>query len=84
LDEQISEVVTRVKPVEPALTELLPTLGPEGGCVLRIVRYLNDPDSPETETRLLGFALESETLQLLSRLDAFIDVDEYDFALDER
>jgi hypothetical protein len=35
LDEQISEVIARVKPIESALIQLLPTLGPEGGCVLR-------------------------------------------------
>jgi hypothetical protein len=44
---------------------------------------MNDPESAETETRLLGFALEPEVLQFLTRLGAFIDVDEYDFALGE-
>jgi Domain of unknown function (DUF4279) len=83
LDEQIEEVVSRVRPLEAALTELVPRLGPDGGCKLEIVRYMNDHDSPESETRLLGFALEPETLHLLSRLGAFVDVDEYDAALGE-
>ncbi|HET8652371.1 MAG TPA: DUF4279 domain-containing protein [Gaiellaceae bacterium] len=80
LYEQVAEVLSRIAPIEAALTDLLPRIG-DGGYVLQIVRHLNDPDAPETKTLALGFGFERAHLQLLDRLSARIDVDEYDYSL---
>jgi hypothetical protein len=82
LDEQIDEVLARIAPVEAALREMLSDRR-DLDCVLQVVRYLNDPDSPEQETQPLGFGFDQEALQLLARLRVRIDVDEYDEALGE-
>ena len=80
LYDQIEEVLARIAPVEAALTDLL-SGGREISYVLQVVRLLNDPDAPEEETLPLGFGFDRDALQLLARLDASIDVDEYDGAL---
>ena len=83
LDGQVASILTRVANVEASLLSLLPDLGPGGCCVLQLVRYFNDSDQPDTDEDGLGFHLESPWLQLLTRLDASIDVDEYDAGLAE-
>jgi Domain of unknown function (DUF4279) len=80
LYDQIDEVLARIAPVEEALRDLLSD-GRDIGCVLQVVRYLNDADAPERETLPLGFGFRREALQLLARLDVRTDVDEYDCAL---
>jgi hypothetical protein len=82
LYDQVDEVLSRIAPIEEALTDLLPSLG-DGGYVLQIVRHLNDPDAPETDTLALGFGFEPDALQLLTRLSVRIDVDEYDYSLSD-
>ncbi len=83
LEGQIEEVLSRIAPFEAKLTELRSEIEPDGGYVLEIVRYLNDPDAEEAETHPLGFRLEGEAMALLARLGARIEVDEYDEGLSE-
>jgi Domain of unknown function (DUF4279) len=82
LSDQIEEVLARIAPVEAALTDLL-SEGRDISYELQVVRVLNDPDAPEQETLPLGFGFDLGALQLLARLDARIDVDEYDGAAGE-
>lgn len=81
LYDKIEEVLSRLIPVEAELAALRPEIEPDGGYVFQIVRYLNYAAAEEAETRPLGFGFELEALELLARLGARIDVDEYDSEL---
>ena len=82
LYDQIDEVIARIAPLEAALSDLLSD-GRDVACVLQVVRFLNDADASERETLPLGFGFHRDALQLLGRLNARIDVDEYDRPLGE-
>lgn len=84
LHQQIERLMARVGSVAPALTQLLTEIAvadtpPVLGCRLQVVRYLNDPAGQLDgfQHQQLGWGLSASTVQLLARLGAFLDVDEY-------
>ena len=78
LSDQIEELHARLTPIENRIVALLGELGSDAGCVLQVVRELNDPSASESGDDLLGWGLSPAAVALLARLGALIDVDEYD------
>lgn len=76
--DQTEDVLGRIASVESAITGLIAELKGDVFPRLEIVRLFNDPDAAQTGDALLGWSLEMDHVQLLSRLGAFVDVDEYD------
>jgi hypothetical protein len=77
--ERVDDLLDRLRPLERAISDLIFDLGSDGSAVLQLVRYFNDSDGIDTEgNRRLGYALDAAAIELLSRLDAVLDVDEYD------
>ena len=89
IDEQVKDVLQRLRPAEPRLVEL--AKDPDCAVVLQLVRYLDDEEGePERlsdsdagghklggQHQLLGWHLSSDDLGFLSRIGASIDADEY-------
>jgi hypothetical protein len=90
ITSQIEQVVVRVRPIGPAIRELVEA--GEAKALLSVVRYFNDPDGePEHveqsgdlvklagQHQLLGFRLSGEILVFLQASLIEFDADEYDF-----
>ncbi|WP_035857892.1 DUF4279 domain-containing protein [Kitasatospora cheerisanensis] len=81
VDEQIGQVIGRLRPRMEALTNLTTRLGP-GIAILQVNRWFNLHDdqssgSPD-DTNLLGWHLDREVLDFLAATGADLDVGEYD------
>ena len=92
IDEQAASVLDRLRGIEDRLVTIRPDLlGEGGGCYLQFVRYfdydegeeeeLSPPDAPlqklAGQHQLLGWHLDADSLNFLSRIGAEIDADEY-------
>ncbi|MCX4734546.1 DUF4279 domain-containing protein [Streptomyces sp. NBC_01363] len=93
VDEQVTQILDRLRPHTGRIAELVRRLDPEGECpsaVLEIVRYFNDDecadeaDRPDTSQHpnLFGWHLDRDVLDFLSATGAVLDVDEYDLTPD--
>ncbi|MEJ8667564.1 DUF4279 domain-containing protein [Streptomyces sp. MS1.AVA.1] len=90
VDEQITEVVRRLRPHTGRVAELARRLeteeGSDGAAVLQIVRYFNDSEEatehslpvPLDQPNLFGWHLDRDVLDFLAATRAVLDVDEYD------
>jgi hypothetical protein len=81
VDEQIDQVIGRLRPHMEALTDLTTRLGPESA-ILQVNRWFNlhdeqPPGSPE-DTNLLGWHPDRAVLDFLAATGADLDVGEYD------
>ncbi|GAA2999913.1 hypothetical protein GCM10020229_10250 [Kitasatospora albolonga] len=81
VDEQIDQVIGRLRPCMEALTDLTARLGP-GNAILQVNRWFNlhderPPGSPD-DTNLLGWHLDRAALDFLAATGADLDVGEYD------
>lgn len=84
LDDQIQQLIDRLRPYQERIRRLLGDLRTDGvdsgaGGALTVVRYLDDPDGEADgwQHRLLGWGLEQHALRFLADLGATVDVDEY-------
>jgi hypothetical protein len=92
IDEQVANVLDRLRKIEGRLVTIGPSLlGEEGGCYLQLVRYFNDDEGEEEELsppdaplqklagqhQLLGWHLDAGSLKFLARVGAELDADEY-------
>ena len=92
IDGQAASVLDRLRGVEDRLVTIrADLLGEGGGCSLQLVRYFNDDEGEEEELsppdarlqqlagqhQLLGWHLDADSLNFLSRIGAEIDADEY-------
>lgn len=84
VDEQMTQVVGRLKSCEECIGALARRLGEEdGGCgggVLQVVRYFNDEDEAAPEANLFGWHVDRGVLDFLAATGAELDVDEYDLS----
>ncbi|MET8685083.1 DUF4279 domain-containing protein [Streptomyces sp. NPDC004732] len=86
IDEQIAQIVGRLRPHTARITELVRQLEqePEPGnaAVLQIVRYFSQPADSDSNTtagpNLFGWHLDRDVLDFLTSTGTVLDVDEYD------
>jgi hypothetical protein len=80
IDEQASEVLSRIEPVAGAVRRLVDRGDTAAG--LRMVRYFDDPDGGY---HAMSWWLSREQLALLAAMGASVDADEYagDFTVHE-
>ncbi|MCX4755396.1 DUF4279 domain-containing protein [Kitasatospora purpeofusca] len=85
VDEQIGQVIGRLRPRMEALTDLTARLAAEegpGGTILQVERFFNRRDerpsgSPD-DTNLFGWRLDRAVVNFLAATGADLDVGEYD------
>ncbi|MFB7248905.1 hypothetical protein CW362_31625 [Streptomyces populi] len=81
VDEQIDQVIGRLRPRMEALTDLTTRLGP-GSAILQVNRWFNlhdeQPSGSPDDTNLLGWHLDRAVLDFLAATGADLDVGEYD------
>ncbi|MFB7378207.1 DUF4279 domain-containing protein [Kitasatospora purpeofusca] len=85
VDEQIDQVIGRLRPRMEALTDLTTRLATEegpGGTILQVHRWFNlhdeHPSGSPDDTNLLGWHLDRAVLDFLAATGADLDVGEYD------
>ena len=92
IDEQVAEVLDRLRKIEDRLVAIgAALLGEGGGCRLQLVRNFDDDEGEEEELsppdaplqklagqhQLLGWYLDAKSLKFLARVGADLDADEY-------
>ncbi|MEU2111653.1 DUF4279 domain-containing protein [Streptomyces sp. NPDC019507] len=89
VDEQVAQVLDRLRPHVGRIAELARRLDQEGeghSAVLQVVRYFNDDECANNAERsgsnLFGWHLGRDVLEFLDATGAVLDVDEYDLAPD--
>ena len=85
VDEQVAQILDRLRPHAAGIAELARRLNQEGNgppAVLEIVRYFNVGEHPDKADRsgpnLYGWHLGRDVLDFLDATGAVLDVDEYD------
>ncbi|MEW2468515.1 DUF4279 domain-containing protein [Streptomyces sp. NPDC046994] len=85
VDEQIDQVIGRLRPRMEALTNLTTRLATEegpGGAILQVQRYFNrhdeQPSGSPDDTNLFGWHLDRAVVDFLAATGADLDVGEYD------
>ncbi|MFD7229563.1 DUF4279 domain-containing protein [Streptomyces sp. NPDC059881] len=85
VDEQVAQILDRLRPHAARIAELARRLNREGdgpSAVLQIVRYFNDDEYPDKADRsgpgLFGWHLGRDVLDFLDVTGAVLDIDEYD------
>ncbi|MEV7324577.1 DUF4279 domain-containing protein [Streptomyces sp. NPDC093970] len=85
VDEQIDQVIGRLRPRMEALTNLTTRLAAEegtGGAILQVQRYFNrygkQPSGSPDDANLFGWHLDRAVVEFLVATGADLDVDEYD------
>jgi hypothetical protein len=80
VDEQIDQVIGRLRPHMEVLTDLTTRLGP-GSAILQVNRWFNlhdDQPSGSSDDTHLGWHLDRAVLDFLAATGADLDVSEYD------
>ncbi|MDX2290752.1 MULTISPECIES: DUF4279 domain-containing protein [Streptomyces] len=90
VNEQIAQVLERLRPHTDRIASLTRRLGAEPGAgraaTLQVVRYFGEADEPsndnqpdaERKPNPFGWHLDQEVLDFLAATGAFLDIDEYD------
>lgn len=85
VDEQIDQVIGRLRPRMEALTNLTTRLATEegpGGTILQVERFFNrhdeQPSGSPDDTNLFGWRLDRAVVDFLAATGADLDVGEYD------
>lgn len=89
VDEQVAQILDRLRPHVGRIADLARQLEQEGGsssAVLQVVRYFSDDECAGNAERsgpnIFGWRLGRDVLEFLDDTGAVLDVDEYDLAPD--